>query len=84
MQYLRKRYLTWWEKYTYVLSSAILSGIAFSGIIIFFAVQYHDKSIDWWGNNVPYAGLDNPYSASLDPAVSAPDGYFGPRVGNFP
>lgn len=84
MYYIRKKYLTWWEKYNYVLSSAILSGIAFSAIIIFFAVQYHDKSISWWGNDVPYNGVDRPSTTLLDVADSAPDGYFGPRIGNFP
>ncbi|KAI5963486.1 uncharacterized protein KGF55_002366 [Candida pseudojiufengensis] len=55
-------------------------------IIIFFAVQYHDKSIDWWGNDVSYAGMD--YESfvvgRLNATLDAPDGYFGPRKGHFP
>ena len=60
------------------------AGVAFSGIIIFFAVQYHDKSIIWWGNTVMYAGLDGLGVAALNATISAPDGYFGPRKGHFP
>lgn len=86
MFYLRRHYLTWWEKYNYVLASALSAGVAFSGIIIFFAVQYHDKSISWWGNNVVYAGADAMVASigRLNATISAPDGYFGPRIGSFP
>ena len=64
MWYLRKYYLTFWQKYNYVFAGAMSAGIAFSGIIVFFAVQYHDKSITWWGNTVTYAGLDGTAMAS--------------------
>lgn len=85
MYYIKKRYQPWWEKYNYVLSGALDSGVAFSSIIIFFAVQYHDKSIKWWGNDVVYEGVDgNGSYARLNATLSAPDGYFGPRVGHFP
>lgn len=56
--YVKSRYVGWWQKYAYVLTSALASGMAISAIIIFFAVQYKAKPIDWWGNNVPYAGVD--------------------------
>lgn len=84
MYYLRKNYLSWWEKYNYVFAGAMKAGIAFSAIIIFFAVQYHPKDITWWGNTVMYAGQDGLGSARLNATESAPDGYFGPRIGNFP
>ncbi|VVT58648.1 uncharacterized protein SAPINGB_P006314 [Magnusiomyces paraingens] len=79
--HIRRRYLAWWEKYNYVLSASLTAGVAFSAIIIFFAVQYHDKSISWWGNNVPYNGQD--YAGN--PLLEIPDGsYVGPRIGAFP
>ncbi|CAH2352874.1 oligopeptide transporter 2 [[Candida] railenensis] len=86
MYYIKKHYLTWWEKYNFVLSGGLDAGVAFSSIIIFFAVQYHDKSISWWGNDVSWVGVDGGYynQTILDASVSAPDGYFGPRIGNFP
>lgn len=84
MYYIKKHYLTWWEKYNFVLSGALGAGVAFSSIIIFFAVQYHDKSISWWGNNVMYAGLDGASPSRYNVTEMAPDGYFGPRIGHFP
>ncbi|CAK7898061.1 oligopeptide transporter 2 [[Candida] anglica] len=86
MYYIKKHYLGWWEKYNFVLSGALDAGVAFSSIIIFFAVQYHDKSIYWWGNDVPYEGIDGGVGqrARLNVTESAPDGYFGLRIGNFP
>lgn len=84
MYYLRKHYLTWWEKYNYVFSGAMDAGVAFSAIIIFFAVQYHDKSISWWGNNVMYEGQDGLAAARFNATESAPDGYFGLRKGTYP
>ncbi|OBA20920.1 OPT-domain-containing protein [Metschnikowia bicuspidata var. bicuspidata NRRL YB-4993] len=83
MYVIRDRYLNWFKKYTFLLSGALTAGVAFSSIIIFFAVQYHDKSIDWWGNSVSYSGLDASGFSNLDPST-APDGYFGPRAGNYP
>ena len=84
MWYLKERKPGWWEKYNYLFSAGMTAGVAFSGIIIFFAVQYHDKSIIWWGNTVMYAGLDGLGVAALNATISAPDGYFGPRKGHFP
>ncbi|KAK9352983.1 oligopeptide transporter [Lipomyces doorenjongii] len=74
MYFIRRRYLGWWEKYNYVLSSAMDAGVAFSAIIIFFAVDYHPKKLSWWGNTVSYAGIDGV------PEV----GYFGPKPGEYP
>lgn len=84
MWYLKTRYQAFWEKYNYIFASAISSGIAFSSIIIYFAVYYHDKSISWWGNNVSFEGLDFNGATLLNATEDAPDGYFGPRIGHFP
>ncbi|CAI5756013.1 unnamed protein product [Candida verbasci] len=84
MYYLKRNYEAWWQKYNYLVSTGLSAGMAFSGIIIFFAVMYHDKSIDWWGNNVPFVGLDGAGISRLNATLQAPDGYFGPRKGHFP
>ncbi|KAK9314910.1 OPT oligopeptide transporter protein-domain-containing protein [Lipomyces starkeyi] len=76
MYFIRRRYLAWWEKYNCVLSSAIDAGIAFSAIIIFFAVDYHPKKLNWWGNTVSYTGIDG----GEVPKVA----YFGPKPGEYP
>ncbi|RDW89690.1 hypothetical protein BP6252_01722 [Coleophoma cylindrospora] len=56
--YIKRRYLDWWQRYAYVLTSSLAVGLSISAIIIFFAVEYHAVNINWWGNNVPYAGVD--------------------------
>ncbi|CAK9436526.1 uncharacterized protein LODBEIA_P10840 [Lodderomyces beijingensis] len=84
MYYIKDRYEAWWQKYNYLLSSGLDSGIAFSAIIIFFAVQYHEKDINWWGNSVMYEGIDGNMVGRLNATESAPDGYFGPRKGHYP
>ncbi|KAI5950838.1 OPT2 [Candida jiufengensis] len=86
MVYIKRKYQAWWQKYNYLLSTGFAGGLAFSSIIIFFAVQYHDKSISWWGNNVSYNGMDSMiYTVGrLNATLQAPDGYFGPRFGHFP
>lgn len=84
MLFIRTRYFSWWSKYNYVLSSGLTAGVAFSSIIIFFSVQYNPKYISWWGNNVNDNGLDAEGPTRLNVTTQAPDGYFGPRFGNFP
>lgn len=78
--FIRRRFVRWWAKYTYVLSAGFGCGIALSSIIMFFALQYRTGTtvapeIDWWGNNAPQTGLDGQGAALL----SMPDaGFFGP------
>lgn len=84
MHVIKNRYLAWFKKYNYVLSGALTAGVAFSSVIIFFAVQYKAVNVDWWGNDVNNNGLDAQGPSLLDASASAPDGYFGPRIGNFP
>lgn len=81
MYYIRKHYTAWFEKYTYVLSSGLSAGVAFSAIIIFFAVQYKPKDLEWWGNTVSSAGIDG----NAVPLKSLPaKGFFGPPPGSYP
>ena len=85
MHHIKRRYEAWWEKYDYLLSSGIEAGIAFSSIIIYFSVKYHNKPISWLGNNVSHKGWDHNMSKGyLNATLHAPEGYFGPRVGHFP
>lgn len=78
--YIKRKYSGWWEKYTYILSSALDAGVAFGGIIIFFAIWYKDVNLNWWGNLVTYSGVDAGIGqTSLKDPATAPDGYFGLR-----
>ncbi|KAK9476496.1 OPT oligopeptide transporter protein-domain-containing protein [Lipomyces japonicus] len=82
MYYIRRRYLAWWTKFNYVLSSALTAGVAFSGILIFLALQYHPKKLKWWGNDVSSAGVDGKDVATLY-SVDAEHPYFGLADGQW-
>jgi OPT family small oligopeptide transporter len=74
--WIRRRYATWWQKYNYLLYAALGAGLAWSAFIMFFATEYnHQAAVNWWGNNVPYAGLDAAYPALITPGVNQT---FGP------
>jgi hypothetical protein len=67
-------------KYNYVLSAAFSSGIALSAVIMFFALQYTNISIEWWGNEVSFQGCED---TSCVKHTLAKGEYFGPRIGEF-
>ncbi|KAK9318943.1 OPT oligopeptide transporter protein-domain-containing protein [Lipomyces orientalis] len=81
MYYVRRRHLAWWAKYNYILSCALTAGVAFGGILIFLALQYHPKKLVWWGNTVSRAGIDGAGTATLK--AIPPGGYFGLREGSW-
>lgn len=56
--YIKKRYQEWWQKYALVLTTSFQVALALSALIIFFSVSYHPVTIDWWGNDVSFAGID--------------------------
>ncbi|KAH0453735.1 hypothetical protein IEQ34_018059 [Dendrobium chrysotoxum] len=56
--YIYNKYKEWWARHTYVMSAALDAGIAFMGILIFFALQsYNISGIDWWGAGSDYCPL---------------------------
>ncbi|KAF4959959.1 hypothetical protein FSARC_10590 [Fusarium sarcochroum] len=79
--YIRKRYLGFWAKYNYILSAAFSVGIALSALVIFFALQYNNINLDWWGNRVPFEGCDGTQACLMKTVT--PGEYFGPRIGDF-
>ncbi|KAK3306214.1 OPT oligopeptide transporter protein-domain-containing protein [Chaetomium strumarium] len=81
MYWLPRHRLAWWEKYNYLLSSALTAGVAISALIMFFAVGYNPVKLDWWGNRVSSAGMDG-RSVGILPIPER--GYFGPEKGSFP
>ncbi|KAK9490097.1 OPT oligopeptide transporter protein-domain-containing protein [Lipomyces doorenjongii] len=81
MFYIRRRYLAWWTKYNFVLTSALSAGVAFCGILIFLALQYHPKKLKWWGTKVASAGVDGKMVATL---YDVPEtGHFGLPMGSW-
>ncbi|XP_027185504.1 oligopeptide transporter 3-like [Coffea eugenioides] len=47
----------WWQKYNYVLSSALDAGTAFMGVLVFFALQNSGKNLKWWGTEPDHCPL---------------------------
>ncbi|KAG0243374.1 hypothetical protein BGW41_002263 [Actinomortierella wolfii] len=48
--WIRKYYREWHEKYTYLTSAALDSGVALSALVIFFCLQMHGIEFPtWWG-----------------------------------
>ncbi|KAG5360977.1 Oligopeptide transporter 2 [Yarrowia sp. B02] len=83
--FIKKRYTEWWAKYTYVGVAGINVGNALAAIVIFFALQYTNVNLDWWGNDVSYAGQDGA-NGNQGPILKslAPGEVFGPQPGHFP
>ncbi|KAH9811700.1 Oligopeptide transporter [Teratosphaeria destructans] len=80
MFYLRRYKTAWFEKYNYVLSAALTGGVAFSSIIIFFAVQYHAKPVHWWGTDVVERGVDGGAGQGALLTELPAGGFFGPAT----
>ncbi|KAK7203707.1 OPT oligopeptide transporter protein-domain-containing protein [Myxozyma melibiosi] len=79
-RYIKHRYVRWWTKYNYVLTSGLSAGMAFGGIVIFLTLQYTNTSVKWWGNSVYASGIDYAKTATLK---DIPEGGFGLKVGEF-
>ncbi|KAJ6776061.1 ISP4 LIKE PROTEIN [Salix koriyanagi] len=48
-----RRYKGWWAKHTYILSAALDAGVAFLGVILYFALQSRDiYGPSWWGADI--------------------------------
>ncbi|KAI8557437.1 hypothetical protein RHMOL_Rhmol04G0011000 [Rhododendron molle] len=51
--YIYRKHKLWWGRHTYILSAAMDAGLAFMGVIIFFALQSKDIiGPEWWGLDV--------------------------------
>ncbi|KAK4744442.1 hypothetical protein SAY87_010754 [Trapa incisa] len=48
--YLYRKFKGWWARHNYILAAGLDAGLAFLGIIIFFALQAKEiYGPDWWG-----------------------------------
>ncbi|KAG0346497.1 hypothetical protein BG005_000701, partial [Podila minutissima] len=51
MFFLRRYKYGWWSRYNYLTSAAMDSGLAISGLVIYFALQANHVDFPyWWGN----------------------------------
>lgn len=46
------------SQYNFVLSASFSAGIAISGLIMLFSVQWADIKVEWWGNDQPFHGCE--------------------------
>jgi len=78
--FIRRRYIAWWSKYNYLLSTSLYSAIAIFGVIWFFAIDYKNHDPDWWGNVGAFENCDgNGCTLKAIPDI----GYFGPAPGTI-
>ncbi|KAE8356743.1 OPT oligopeptide transporter protein-domain-containing protein [Aspergillus coremiiformis] len=79
--FIKRRYFAWWTKYNYILAAALDTGLALSGIIIFFCISYPGAVFpQWWGNTVYLNTADGDGT----PWKKIPEvGYFGPANGTW-
>lgn len=86
MHWIKRRYSAWWEKYNYLLEAGFDVGVAVSGIIQTFALQFGKTvTVDWWGNTVATAGVD--YESYNQKGALYPipkKGYFGLSPDEYP
>ena len=47
----------WWQKYNYVLSAALDAGLAFMGIVLYFALSPTGVELSWWGTEGEHCPL---------------------------
>ncbi|CAK7227132.1 hypothetical protein SCUCBS95973_006439 [Sporothrix curviconia] len=78
--WVRGRHLAFWSRYNYVLSASFSSAMGVASIVMFFALQYSDISLDWWGNDVTAVGCEASPCTRLTLAKGT---HFGPGVGEF-
>ncbi|KAK7276982.1 hypothetical protein RIF29_18131 [Crotalaria pallida] len=48
--YVYRKFKAWWARHTYILAAALDAGIAFTGVLLYFALQNHNVyGPKWWG-----------------------------------
>ncbi|WJX26405.1 oligopeptide transporter 4, variant 2 [Trifolium repens] len=47
----------WWQRYNYVLSAALDTGVAFMTVLLYFSLSLENRSITWWGTDGEHCPL---------------------------
>ncbi|KAF9585753.1 hypothetical protein BGW38_000911 [Lunasporangiospora selenospora] len=56
---IRKYHNSWYQRFNYVLSAALDSGVAIAALLIFFTLQVHEIEFPkWWGTSMNHCPLD--------------------------
>lgn len=72
--WIKGRHTAWWQKYALPMTTGFQVAIVLGAIIIFFAVDWQVVTLDWWGNDVSFAGVDGSGECSILPIPDV--GYF--------
>ncbi|RLN22038.1 oligopeptide transporter 4-like [Panicum miliaceum] len=68
----RKR---WWERYNYILSAVLDAGVAFMGVLLYFAMSMENRNVSWWGTageHCPLASCPTAREVDLGPDSVCP------------
>ena len=89
MNYIRRHYPAWFQKYNYLLEAGFDLGVAISGIIqtLIFAFSNNENGIKivWWGNTVSTAGVDyRAYNQNASLIPIPKNGTFGLEPAYYP
>ncbi|XP_045793366.1 oligopeptide transporter 5-like [Trifolium pratense] len=56
--YVYRKFKTWWARHTYILSAGLDAGVAFMGLVLYFALQsYGIFGPTWWGLEADHCPL---------------------------
>ncbi|KAI1314462.1 hypothetical protein EDD11_002164 [Mortierella claussenii] len=79
MYVLRRYKYGWWARYNYLTSAALDTGMAISGLVIFFVLQMQDINMPyWWGN--PDPRNPDPDAASYDHCFHGGSNFAGEQL----
>ncbi|CAK7275015.1 hypothetical protein SEPCBS119000_006466 [Sporothrix epigloea] len=77
---VRSRHLAFWSRYNYVLSASFSTAVALSAVIAFFALDYNNINLNWWGNTITQVGCEH----KACPRLKLGEGeHFGPGFGQY-
>ncbi|KAF9977099.1 hypothetical protein BGZ73_006973 [Actinomortierella ambigua] len=80
---LRRYRYSWWARYNYLTSAALDTGVAISGLVIFFCITLPGAEMPyWWGNpnsdiDWENATIQEKNAASLDHCYHGSSNYYG-------
>jgi hypothetical protein len=56
--YVYRKFKAWWARHTYILSAGLDAGVAFMGLVLYFALQsYGIFGPTWWGLEADHCPL---------------------------
>ncbi|KAJ1659701.1 hypothetical protein IWQ61_001254 [Dispira simplex] len=56
-RWIYRRFRAWWERFAFIFSVAMDSGLAVAGLFIFFFFQSTGLNVNWWGNDTSQCPL---------------------------